>query len=108
MSTAAIETTIRITQLTKAQRAVILALAGAIEEEKINPEGLEMVELDGFGSNEFHYLTLKFLKRMHVINDYQYHHKGGGTHGVSPFLVIEFQPKRIIDTAAKIKCGKGK
>jgi hypothetical protein len=98
-----VESTLRITQLTKTQRAVILALAVAIEEEEVNPEGLEMVELDGFGSNEFHYLTLKTLKRMDVINDYHYHHQGGGTHGVNPFLSIEFQPKRIIDTANKLK-----
>jgi hypothetical protein len=102
-----VEATIRITQLTKVQRAVILALAVAIEEEEINPEGLEMVELDGFGSNEFHYLTLKNLKRMGVINDYHYHHKGGGTHRINPFLSIEFQPKRIMDTANKLKRSKG-
>jgi hypothetical protein len=83
---------------------VILALAVAIEEEEgINPEGLEIVELDGFGSNEFHYLTLKTLKRMGVINGYHYYHKGEGTHRVNPFLSIEFQPKRIMDTANKLK-----
>jgi hypothetical protein len=98
-----VEATIRITQLTKSQRKVIFSLATAMEEEEINPEGLEMVELDGYGSNEFHYLTLKALKRMGVINDYHYYHQGGGTHGVNPFLSIEFQPKRIIDTANKLK-----
>jgi hypothetical protein len=102
------ESTIRITQLTKIQRKVILSIATIIAEKEINPEGLEMVELDGFGSNEFHYLTLKTLKRMGVINDYHYHHKGGGTHGVNPFLSIEFQPKRIMDTANKLKGSKGK
>jgi hypothetical protein len=102
-----VEATVRITQLTKIQRKVILSLAPIIAEKEINPEGLEMVELDGFGSNEFHYLTLKTLKRMGVINGYHYHHKGGGTHRVDPFLLIEFQPKRIMDAANKLKRSKG-
>jgi hypothetical protein len=99
-----VEATIRITQLTKTQRKVILSIATIIAEEEINPEGLEMVELDGFGSNEFHYLTLKTLKRMDVINDYHYH----GANFPLLFLSIEFQPKRITDTANKLKGGKGK
>jgi hypothetical protein len=99
-----LETTIRITQLTKAQRAVILALAGAVEEEQINPDGLEMVELDGFEAHEFHCLTLKGLKRLYAINEYGYYQTGGG----SQLLSIEFQPKRIMDTAAKIKRGARK
>jgi hypothetical protein len=99
-----VESAIRITQLTKAQRAVILALAVTIEEEEINPEGLEMVELDGFEANEFNYLTLKVLKRMGVISGYHYH----GASFPLPFLSIEFQPKLIMDTANKLKGSKGK
>ena len=102
-----VESTIRITQLTKTQRNVILSIATIMAEKEINPEGLGMVELDSFEANEFHYLTLKTLKRMGVINDYHYHHKGGGTHGASPLLSIEFQPKRIMDTANKLKGSKG-
>jgi hypothetical protein len=81
---------------------VILSLAATIEEEKIAPDGLEMVELDGFEAHEFHCLTLKGLKRINAISQYEYYCSRGG----HQLLSIEIQPKLIIDTANKLKGSK--